>query len=59
MANQPNKDIVKNNTKDQTPRDTTLKWNNSGELSELDMARILDKLSNQELTKCDLTCEIE
>lgn len=36
-------------------RKTTLKWNSNGELSEIDMLRILEKLSSSELNKCDLT----
>ena len=36
-------------------RKTTLKWSSNGELSAIDMARILDKISNRELTECDLT----
>tara|TARA_Y100001968_G_scaffold52395_2_gene43324 strand:+ start:1275 stop:1475 length:201 start_codon:yes stop_codon:yes gene_type:complete len=40
-------------------RKTTLKWQENGELSEIDMARILDRLNDAELTACDLTCEIE
>ena len=39
--------------------DTSLKWNSSGELSSLDMAKILEQLSNQDLVECDLTCPIE
>ncbi len=35
-------------------RKTTLKWGNNGELSAIDMAQILDKLKNQQLTKCDI-----
>ena len=42
-----------------TQRKTTLKWGSNGELSSLDMTRILDKLSQPELTQCDLTCELE
>ena len=37
-------------------RKTTLKWKSNGELSELDMLRIIDKISAAELNKCDLTC---
>ena len=37
-------------------RKTTLKWNSNGELSEIDMLRILDKLSSSELNQCELTC---
>lgn len=38
-------------------RKTTLKWNSDGELSSIDMARILDKLANPKLTECELTCD--
>ncbi len=40
-------------------RKTTLKWSSDGELSSVDMARILDRLSNPELTECDLTCQLD
>ena len=40
-------------------RKTTLKWRSDGELSEVDMTRILSKLANPELTECDLACKIE
>ena len=40
-------------------RKTTLKWGTDGELSAVDMARILDKLQNPDLTECDLTCDLE
>ncbi len=39
-------------------RKTTLKWNNNGELSEIDMLRILDKLTGSELNQCRLTCDL-
>ena len=45
------------NRKNSTQRKTTLKWNSNGELSEIDMLRILDKLSSNELNQCDLTCD--
>ena len=38
-------------------RKTTLKWSSDGELSSIDMARILDLLANQELTQCVLACD--
>ena len=38
-------------------RKTTLKWNSNGELSEIDMLRILDKISSNELNQCELTCD--
>ena len=40
-------------------RKTTLKWSSDGELSAVDMARILDRLSNPELTQCDLLCDLK
>ena len=39
-------------------RKTTLKWNINGELSEIDMLRILDSLSKKELNNCQLSCGI-
>tara|TARA_R100001510_G_scaffold41051_1_gene37417 strand:- start:3957 stop:4100 length:144 start_codon:yes stop_codon:yes gene_type:complete len=33
---------------------TALKWTENGELSSVDMARILEALKNEELTKCAL-----
>ena len=45
------------NKKYSKQRKTTLKWNNNGELSEIDMLRILDKISFAELNKCELTCD--
>ena len=35
-------------------RKTTLKWGTNGELSELDMIRILDRLNDQDLTECEI-----
>ena len=40
-------------------RKTTLKWSSDGELSAVDMARILDRISNPELTQCDLLCDLD
>ena len=49
-----------NKKKDIPPqRKTTLKWSSNGELSSVDMTRILERLSKPELTECDLTCEIQ
>ena len=47
------------NKKNSPQRKTTLKWNSNGELSEIDMLRILEKLSNSELHQCELTCDSE
>ena len=44
------------NKKNSLQRKTTLKWNSNGELSEIDMLRILENLSSNELNQCELTC---
>ena len=38
-------------------RKTTLKWGTDGELSALDMVRILDRLNDQDLTACEIPLE--
>ena len=48
---------MKMNKKNSPQRKTTLKWNNNGELSEIDMLRILEKISTSELNQCELTCD--
>ena len=40
-------------------RKTTLKWNANGELSEIDMLRILERISTSDLNRCELTCDSE
>ena len=40
-------------------RKTTLKWGRNGELSSIDMVRILDRLNDQDLTECEIPLEIE
>ena len=40
-------------------RKTTLKWNSNGDLSEIDMLRILDRISSDELNQCELTCHLD
>ena len=45
------------NKKNYPQRKTTLKWKSNGELSEIDMLRILEKLSFVELNQCELTCD--
>jgi len=47
------------NKKNNPQRKTTLKWNTNGELSEVDMLRILEKLSDNDLNQCQLTCDSE
>ena len=38
-------------------RKTTLKWSSDGELSSIDMTRILELLAKKELTQCVLACD--
>ena len=38
-------------------RKTTLKWSSDGELSSIDMTRIIQLLANKELTQCVLACD--
>ena len=40
-------------------RKTTMKWNIDGDLSAVDMARILERLTNPELGQCDFACDID
>ena len=46
-------------TKSTPQRKTTLKWNVNGELSPIDMARVLEALSVKELSECELACNNE
>ena len=48
---------MKNNSPRQ--RKTTLKWTPDGELSAIDKARILERLTNKELTECELACNVK
>ncbi len=45
------------NKKNNPQRKTTLKWKSNGELSEIDMLRILEKISTTNLNQCELTCD--
>ena len=47
------------NKKNLPQRKTTLKWNSNGELSEIDMLRILENLSSSDLNQCSLTCDTD
>ena len=40
-------------------RKTTLKWSTNGELSSIDMVRILDRLNDQDLTECEIPLKTE
>ena len=49
-----------NNKSKYTPqRKTTLKWNINGELSSIDMTRIINDLSVADLRECELSCNRE
>ena len=45
------------NKRNYPQRKTTLKWKPNGDLSEIDMLRILEKLSSRDLNQCELTCD--
>ena len=45
------------NKKYSPQRKTTLKWNSDGELSEIDMLRIIEKISSNDLNQCELACD--
>ena len=45
------------NKRNSPQRKTTLKWNENGELSEVDMLRILEKISSSDLNQSELTCD--
>ena len=47
---------MKNKQTNPAQRKTTLKWNTNGELSSIDMVRIINALSVTELQECTLTC---
>ena len=47
------------NKKNTQQRKTTLKWKTNGELSEIDMLRILEKISSSELNQCELVCDFD
>tara|TARA_Y100000589_G_scaffold253259_1_gene241986 strand:+ start:190 stop:381 length:192 start_codon:yes stop_codon:yes gene_type:complete len=49
---------MKNNSTNIPQRKTTLKWNINGELSSIDMARIINALSISELQECKLACNL-
>ena len=40
-------------------RKATLKWNSNGDLSAIDMLRILEKISFKDLNECQLTCDFD
>ena len=48
---------MKNKSISPAQRKTTLKWNTNGELSSIDMARIINALSEKALKECELTCD--
>tara|TARA_Y100000589_G_scaffold220140_1_gene207746 strand:+ start:450 stop:629 length:180 start_codon:yes stop_codon:yes gene_type:complete len=48
---------MKNKSTNPAQRKTTLKWNTNGELSSIDMTRIINALSLTELKECALACD--
>ena len=59
IENKNTKFLSSGKTIDSIPfqRKTTLKWNDDGSLSSVDMARILSRLETTNLTECELSCE--
>ena len=47
------------NDKYSPQRKTTFKWNSNGDLSEIDMLRVLNRISIAELNQCELTCDLD
>ena len=48
---------MNNKSTNMPQRKTTLKWDINGELSSIDMARIINSLAVAELRECELTCK--
>tara|TARA_Y100001968_G_scaffold191519_1_gene175474 strand:- start:810 stop:998 length:189 start_codon:yes stop_codon:yes gene_type:complete len=57
MVQKINKDLKLKTIPQQ--RKTTLKWATNGELSSIDMARILDRLNHPDLTECEIPIKEE
>ena len=53
------KSLEENTKKVPQQRKTTLKWGTNGELSSIDMVRILDRLNDQDLTECEIPLETQ
>ena len=48
---------MQNKSTNPVQRKTTLKWNSNGELSSIDIARIINALSVAESRECELACK--
>ena len=48
---------MKNKPRNSLQRKSTLKWDINGELSSIDMMRVINILSVSELKECELTCK--
>jgi len=51
--------VIKIYKKNSPQRKTTLKWKSNGELSDIDMLRVLEKMTANKLNQCELTCDSE
>jgi YD repeat-containing protein len=51
---EPNSSVPFTDKKPPAQRKTTLKWDDNGDLTAVDMARIIDRLTNPELNRCEL-----
>lgn len=54
IAVEPNSSVPFTDQKPPAQRKTTLKWDDNGDLTAVDMARIIDRLTNPELNRCEL-----
>ena len=52
ISQQPGQDA-----KPRSASSTSLKWGSDGELSPVDLQKVLERLTNPDLTQCDLDCE--
>ncbi|UPM50801.1 hypothetical protein MY494_03170 [Synechococcus sp. A10-1-5-1] len=52
ISQQPSQD-----GKQRSASSTSLKWGNDGELSPVDLQRVLERLTNPDLTQCNLNGE--
>ena len=59
LAMEQRKSQEQKTTKIPQQRKTTLKWGTNGELSSIDMVRILDRLNDQDLTESEIPLETE
>ena len=50
----PDRNLDPTTARTSAQRKTTLKWDENGELTAVDMVRVIDRLTQPELARCDL-----